>query len=254
MHSILETIDYSWFFEWPPRHTALSRTPGGHTLHYMVSGSYTLERDCNKFNVGSGDIVYFNDSEQVRYLGREEPVTMYSVNFTAREIPPLPPENRIYRNSTDYISDFKNIYEGFHQSPGLSRSLSSFTSLWKILHYLFSENVKNSKLRDGHKWWEVEEYIRLNHDFRASPADLASLFHISPSTLYRNCRKATGKSPEKQIKDIRMSEAVNLMKYTDMNISQIAAYLKYSRLHEFSREFSHHYKMPPSKFIDSENC
>ena len=45
-----------------------------------------------------------------------------------------------------------------------------------------------------------------------------------------------------------MSEAKKLLRYSGMNVSEIAAYLGYPRVHEFSREFSKNSGSSPSSY------
>ena len=119
----------------------------------------------------------------------------------------------------------------------------------KILRKLyFAETEKAGSIEDS-MWGQIETLIKTERNFRVKSAELSSRFGLSPSSLYRLCIKSTGKSPEKRIKEIRMNEALNMLKYTGMNISEIAAYLNYSRIHEFSREFFRYMGKPPTEYL-----
>ncbi|MHC4874825.1 MAG: helix-turn-helix domain-containing protein [Planctomycetota bacterium] len=48
-----------------------------------------------------------------------------------------------------------------------------------------------------------------------------------------------------RLRSLRMSEARGLLIYSSLNITQIAQYLDYPRVHEFSREFKKYFGVSP---------
>lgn len=252
VHSLLDNINYVWYYEWPPRHTAFTLSPEGHTLQYLASGGYSLELKSTDYSVREGDIVYYSSLEPHRYTGSGEFVAMYSINFSAPGLFTLDPGERVIHDSEEMAEDFRTIYEAFHSPEDTLKSLEAFYSLSKILQKVYSVKTKTSSLREGYRWRKIETFIKTEHKFKIKPAELSSMFSLSSSSLYRICKKTTGKSPGKQIREIRMNEALNLLKYTGMNISEIASYLNYSRVHEFSRDFSSFTGMSPTEYLKTE--
>jgi AraC-like DNA-binding protein len=51
----------------------------------------------------------------------------------------------------------------------------------------------------------------------------------------------------RRIQTVRMEEARGLLLFSTLNVTQVAEYLGYPRLHEFSREFSQYFGAPPSR-------
>ncbi len=249
MRSVLDDIHYVWHYEWPAHHTASTLSPIGHTLQYMTRGSYSLELNNIDYLVKEGDIVYYAGLEPHRYRGAGDSVSMYSINFSADRLPSISTSERVFRDSGKFATDFRNIYEGFHQPEGALVSLSAFHSLSKILRNIYFAETDTNSSMEGSRWVQIEILIKTERNFRVKSAELSSRFGLSPSSLYRLCIKSTGKSPEKRIKEIRMNEALNMLKYTGMNISEIAAYLSYSRINEFSREFSRYMGKPPTEYL-----
>ena len=249
MHSVLDDIHYVWYYEWPAYHTASTLSPKGHTLQYMTRGSYSLKLNNTDYLVKEGDIVYYAGMEPHRYRGTENSVAMYSINFSASGLPGMFLTERVFNNSDKLATDFRSIYEGFHQPEDSLVSLSTFYRLSKILKKLYFAETEKASLKKDSMWVQIETLIKTERIFRVKSTELSSRFGLSPSSLYRLCIKSTGKSPEKRIKEIRMNEALNLLNYTGMNISEIASYLNYSRIHEFSREFSGYMGKPPTKYL-----
>jgi len=248
MKSILEEILYVWFYQWPAFHSTATTSPPGHTLHYMVEGEYTLERNGRIETIRKGDLVYYAGNEIHRYIGGSRPVIMYSINFSSPALPEFPRNRRIFRYPEDFTGIFQSLYLSFHQQENPYNTLSAFTALSGILQKMSRWTpISTSREETAWNWKKIETLIKTEQKFRIKPSELSSLLGMSSSTLYRMCIRETGKSPEKNIREIRMSEARKLLQYSGMTISGIASYLGYPRIHEFSREFSNETGHSPSE-------
>lgn len=75
--------------------------------------------------------------------------------------------------------------------------------------------------------------------------DLASMCHMSESTLRRHWIAATGKSPQAYWVAIRMTMARTLLEHTDRPISEIALDVGYTTLSSFHRHWSAHMPAAP---------
>jgi AraC family transcriptional regulator, transcriptional activator of pobA len=88
--------------------------------------------------------------------------------------------------------------------------------------------------------------------FREQPsvADLASELHVSVSRLRSACRLGAGASPQRMLHDRTLLEARRLMRYSNMNVSQIAHYLGFADPAYFSRFFARETGRSPRTFRD----
>ena len=59
-------------------------------------------------------------------------------------------------------------------------------------------------------------------------------------------------SPGKRVQKLRMDEAQGLLALSSLSITEIATYLGYPRVHEFSREYALYFGCPPSHFRRTE--
>jgi len=248
MKALLNEIFYVWFYQWPPNHSTASISPPGHTIHYMVEGEYMLTLNHKTESVRKGDLVYYAGNEPLHYHGGSQPVVMYSVNFSFPNVPVLSGNRRIFQFSENFTEIFKTLYLSFHQTDNTPLSLEAFAGLNGILRKMYEREAVPFPNNGAAQWKEIEILIRTERKFRIKPSELSSHLGISSSTLYRMCLRETGKSPEKKIKEIRMNEAKKMLRYSGLNISGIAAYLGFPRIHEFSREFSEETKQSPSDF------
>ncbi len=248
MHVLADTINYTWYFEWPKLHSEVTHSPSGHTIQYLLCGNYTLGIDHKRIKISEGDVVYYSGFEEHSYSGSETAVSMFSINFTSSFLSDNRPEQRTYRGFNQLENEFRMVHEGFNSESTLYANINAFKSLFTIIGELFPEKSIPVK-RAEKRWNEIENYIKTKKEFRLRSSELGSIFGMSQSTLYRACREAKGLSPERRLRVLRMNEAVKLLKHTNMNVSEIAFFLKYKRLHDFSREFSQYFKKSPTEFL-----
>jgi AraC-like DNA-binding protein len=97
-------------------------------------------------------------------------------------------------------------------------------------------------------WWDIEGWIRRGKLYRVNMPEIENRWLRSRSTVTRSCRRATGLPPLRRVAALRMEEARGMLQHSDLAVGEVAARLGYPRLHEFSREFSKHYGVPPSRW------
>jgi AraC-like DNA-binding protein len=176
-------------------------------------------------------------------------VAFLSVGFTAPTLAPLPLDRRVFPSDPKMRKAFHDLYAAAQLPGRTERSLKTFSSLLALLGRIEEKKLGFSKISEQGRetWWSVEERIRQTRQFRPALDELADLACSSRAGIVRSCRRATGESPMRRIQHLRMEEARGLLKYSTLNVTQVAEYLGYSRLNEFSREYSKYFKYPPKK-------
>ncbi len=209
--------------------------------HYSISGQ--------EFDVTGGDLIAYYESEDFVISDKSERCVFYSAAFLAPDLLPLlPMESRVIRVTPRIHRNFKLLYEASISSDTIIRKLKMYSALCKLLVSIETVSGNSKTLtQSGSQWWHVEEHVRRHLLFRATLDQLAEIGNCSRTQVVRLCRKVTDMSPMQRLRMLRMEEARMLRLYSNMGISQIAAYLGYPRVHEFSREFSRYFKIPPSK-------
>jgi YesN/AraC family two-component response regulator len=76
--------------------------------------------------------------------------------------------------------------------------------------------------------------------------DLVRAARLSHTHLNRKLKAMTGKTPSRFIRSIRLQKAVELLKTTDLNVSEIAYDVGFSDPNYFSRSFSEEFGYPPN--------
>ncbi len=248
LSSPLEGVTGVWKLSRDPGGYHRARSLPGHLLHLILTGSYRLRTNAREYEISTGHVIYYHETEEVEWLSNAERVVFYSVGFLAPELAPLPLDARVFPSSEAVRSGFAELYAAGLLPRGTRRALRLHAALLAII--LQVEPWNSIATRESSAgavgWHEIESLIREQKLFRPTLAELSELTHRSRASIVRACRAATGTSPMKRVRDIRMAEARGLLRFSHLNISQVADYLGYPRLHEFSREFSRRFGAPPS--------
>lgn len=86
-----------------------------------------------------------------------------------------------------------------------------------------------------------EDNLNVNH--------IAEIFAMSRSTFFRKIKEITGSTGKEFIDLVRLKKATQLLKESDLNISEIAYAIGHSNPQYFSKWFKTHYHMSPSEYI-----
>ena len=243
----LESISGIWKIKCPPRHYSRARSTPGHLLHLVLTGAYHLRTNEREYRICAGDVIYYHEVEEVRWLGNEEPVSFYSVAFQAPAVQPLPMDCRVLASDRPVRDAFDELFVASHILNLPERAMRTHAALLTVLWRIEKRIERASDMpAGGELWWQIERIIRRRRLFRPTLDELAEICHTSRASVVRACQKATGNSPMRRVRQLRMAEAHGLLTCSTLNITQVAQYLGYPRLHEFSREFSRYFHTPPS--------
>ena len=246
----IESITGVWEFKRPPFFKYLCHSLSGHLLHFVTKGGFIVKINGREYQVGTGDVIYYYESEEVETIGNETEVVFYSVSYQAPKLLPFPLEKRVFTIDGETQGLFHQLHNGFSSDNVMTRSFMAYSTLLNILNSIegISFDFRN-KVEEEELWWAIERRIRKDTMFKPSLDKLLKISGYSKSSIIRSCRKTTGDTPIQRIRKIRMEMAKGLLSFGHLNVTQVAEYLGYIRLHEFSREFSKYYGEPPSKLL-----
>jgi AraC-like DNA-binding protein len=242
-----------WRFERPAgRGYSRCRSLPGHLIHLLVEGEYCLRINGRSHQVGKGDVIYYYEAEEVEWLGNEVDVVFHSVGFLAPSLAPPSIDRRVVPSSAAVRRAFGRLHAVSLQTDSAARTCGIMSALLAVLAEICAGEEMRAERKVGaspdNPWWRVEAALRRQRQFRMSLDEMAALANVSRASLVRCCRTATGLSPWRRLSETRMEEAKGLLVYSGLTVSQIAEYLGYPRLHEFSREFSRRFGTPPRTF------
>lgn len=88
-------------------------------------------------------------------------------------------------------------------------------------------------------------HIRKEYRSTIKASDLAAISGMSASVFYDAFKRMTANSPLQFQKDLRLTEAYQLLQQTETPISKVAHSVGYESAAQFSREFSKKFGIPP---------
>jgi len=252
--SPVERITGMWEFSFSSHHHGVCHSTPSHLIHLVTRGRYRLRTDGREYEIHAGDVIWYYESENVEWLSNDTPVTFYSVGFDAPWLPPPPLEARVFPGSRTLRRAFEALFDASLLAQPVSRNLGMHTALLQMLAEVHrcqaragspAVNVSTSNT-PAQLWWGVEKNVRTTRCFRPTLEELSDWAGCSRASLCRACHAATGVSPIRRLRDLRMAEAKGLLLLSTMNVSQIAEYLGYLRVHEFSREYRKYFHHAPT--------
>jgi AraC-like DNA-binding protein len=221
----------------------------GHLIQIVTKGEVKQEAGGITENFGAGDSVWYWENEPVCGTIIKAPWKFYSVSFTAPSLPPPPLNERIKTVNKETANKMRLLLLSWkdHQQPRMTRHIKLHSLLLEIILDLLSETAKDQSAEtEAGIWWKIEANLRSDISQPLSLESLCRIAHRSERSIFRSCKKATGLSPMKRIKQIRLSYARGLVQFSQLPISEIAYNIGYERVQEFSRDYKKIYACTPS--------
>lgn len=115
------------------------------------------------------------------------------------------------------------------------------------------ENATGSlNMREMDTIKEASTYVENNYDAQLSITELCSQFGISPSKLQEGFKLMHGRTVTDYIRDVRVCKAEELIKNTDLNISEVVYSIGITSRSYFSKIFKAKYNCSPKEYKDSQ--
>lgn len=230
-------------------------------IHFVISGKGQYICEDKVYNLKAGDMFLVKPSKVVYYKAdTEEPWEYYWVGFNGTSAH-LVASNLPFKDSCpvytpkDYDACKEYLYQIYaHSGNTLSASAAMVGYLYLFISKLYEENslfspahapTRSSYVIDAIK------FIQFNYSNDIRVDNIANAVGISRSHLYRVFVANLGQSPIDYLTEYRVNEACNLMKNTNLSISQVATSVGFLDQFYFSRVFKKIKKMPPSKYRQS---
>jgi len=141
----------------------------------------------------------------------------------------------------------------FYQTKPKGYELFIKSKLFEILYYFVQWKQENfieeeiwTKKVKGKSLKTVISYINIHYADQISLEDLADTAHISVGHLCRLFRETLKTTPVKYIQEVRMKEAVRLLKGENLSITEIALLTGFTSSNYFTMIFKKKYGCTPS--------
>lgn len=94
---------------------------------------------------------------------------------------------------------------------------------------------------------QVQDYIQKNFSRNITLQLLAKEFNFDYTDLSRRFQKVTGKSFRSFLTEVRLNEAMELIRTTDFKLVEISSMVGYNNYENFSRSFKKKFKKWPNE-------
>ena len=139
--------------------------------------------------------------------------------------------------SKDYLNITRKTADQIYASAKILEACTSYVLL-KQLMYVRRQNFARN----------LENYLHAHLSEELTVDRIAADFHISRSKLYASCEKYLGMGIARYIRKLRLEHAKELLKKTDLAISQVASEAGFSDYNYFCRIFKKETGMPAKKY------
>jgi AraC-like DNA-binding protein len=222
----------------------------GHLIHIVTHGEVEQEAGGIVERFKEGDSVWYWENEPVQGRVVEAPWRFYTVSFMAPSLPPPPPNERVKPVSSRVVTRVRDLLLVWRntQLPPVVRHIRLHALLLEVILELLSDTAREQCAEaEAGLWWRIEAALRADLSQPVSLGVLCELGHRSEHSIFRACKKATGLSPMKRVKQVRLSHARGMLQFSRLSISEIAYDVGYERVQEFSRDYRKHYGCTPSQ-------
>lgn len=238
-----------------------------HIVHFIKSGSGTIETNGKKFTLSANDAYLVRPNIlTIQTASPDNPWQLYFFAFNGNLAEKII-EKTVFNNSV-YVNVKNNHFHKMildsaiqlNSSP--QNQLKKYEHLFKLISFFdisnsdtFNNYNNNSKYDFSYKKdiRKICQYIQLNYPKNITIEELAKSLNISRSQLYRNFKEVTGMSVQDFIVNTRITEAKKLLSISDLSASAISQIVGYAQYTTFFRVFKHHTGLTPIEYRQNKN-
>lgn len=247
-----------------PAHSFGPAKRNHYLFHYVISGAGTLFSDDSKgitqtYHIKSNQGFMIFPNQINTYIADETiPWEYIWIEFDGLRVKGMLELAGINKDSPVYHARFRDMREFMMNEMQYIVSNADSSPFHLIGHlYLFLDYLvrsasglkitSGSKLRDFYIH-EALEYIEHNFQNDISVEKVAEVCGLNRSYFGKIFREAIGKTPQEFILSFRMAKASELLKLTNLSISDIGNAVGYENPLHFSRAFRNIYGIPPREW------
>jgi AraC-like DNA-binding protein len=224
----------------------------GHLIHVVVSGEVEQYAEGRPAVLREGNAVWYHENEPVKGRIVRAPWRFITINFEAPELAPPPDQNRVIPAGPGALQSAQTLLALWHDDtlPPMLRQLRAMTALLHLIEEIhplhdFDTSAPVYPANARQRWWEIEKQLRMLLEEPLPLERIAAVAQMSERTVVRACQAATGMTPARRLRELRMAYATSLIQHTGLPVTEIALRVGFSRVQEFSRDYRKRTGMTP---------
>ncbi|MCR4694109.1 MAG: AraC family transcriptional regulator [Pseudobutyrivibrio sp.] len=141
-----------------------------------------------------------------------------------------------------HIADCENYVKDMSIMSALTRLLE------EIMRQCWKSDKDSGKLVSAQRWQPIKDYIDINYKTNISLDDLSIKFAINKFYLTRKFKNLYGNTIGDYITNLRITNAKELLRFSDLSITEVAQTIGYNDSAYFARVFTKAEGISPSEF------
>lgn len=235
-----------------PNHSYGPRVRDHNLIHFILSGSGTLEILEQKYHLSAGDGFLIPTGVPAKYTAdSDNPWTYCWFGFEgAASNSIMSCRNLSALNNIFKFKDYKSVRDCIlSMVAAYERDGNDFTTIAKMFEaFSYINPDYHIVTPQTNVMHAIFEYIENHFAEDISIDELAKQFNLSRTQLFRYFKGSVNMPPQQYIKRYRINHAANLLRSTKMKVDDIKKASGFKDLCNFSRQFSAIYKRSPSAF------
>lgn len=218
-------------------------------LHYVVSGQGTFSAGGRDYPLGPGQIFVIRPGEITYYQASQaNPWHYIWIGFELGL--PLP---EALKQNVLTLPQAGPIFAGIRELAQFreGREAALCGKLWEIFSLLereaAGEHTRHSRSTDVYVN-QAKTYLETEYMRGVSIAGLAKQLNLDRSYFSKLFQKATGKSPQRYLTDLRLEKAAELLRSYGKTPGEAACAAGYPDVFSFSRMFKRRYGVSPREY------
>lgn len=230
-------------------------------VFYFINGKGFLRCNTKSFNIIQGDVIIINSRDlhyleslnnDLRfYLIRIDLPFLFSDQVDLCQTKYLSPlsENLILfknliRNDDEIVRCIKTIIKEYNKKE-IGYELAVKANLYNLVVLLIRNYIDKFvtkrqlafKINNDERFYKVFEFVHSNFNKKISTLNLSNIAHVSPYYFCRIFKQITGKTTTEYINEVRLKKSIELLKNSNMNITEVAINCGFNDVNYFSRLF-----------------
>lgn len=219
------------------------RELGFNDLTFVYEGQLQYIIDGHAFTVSAGQAMYCpTGAARCRIRGTES-ATYVSINFHTFPQPSLQlPFHILAADSFDIRFSLNKLLEICERGDRSEKAEALVSFLVYTLYDCIGDNGENKHVA------LIKRYISDNWEKHITLEEIAASVYLSPSYASALFKEHTGTSIIDYIINLRISKACDMLRYSDLTISEISDCTGFCDIFYFSRMFKKHMGIAPSQY------
>lgn len=238
-----------------PEYSVYRRINNVIVLEYVISGKGYLDIDGKVSEVVAGDFYIIRPDVTCKYWAdKNQPFKKIWVNVFSDMLMGIIcklnlDKETIYHHNSSEIPDIFYMMlkkaDEEHEKPSIHMELSVY-----IYEILAKISIEQSIYSSAGSKIAQKACFRLNSHLYSNPKikEISDSLFVSENYLIEEYKKVYGKTPLQDLNSKRIDIIKNLLKNTDMRISDISRKLSFNNEHYFSTFFKKYTGMTPTKY------